>query len=68
MAAQSLVDNGADCNAVNPVKLQTPLHYACIGCSLDVVKVLLSAPEIVLSVNKQTRVTGVTVLLAQLPP
>ncbi|EGD72786.1 hypothetical protein PTSG_04513 [Salpingoeca rosetta] len=53
--AKVILDFGGDVNLKNPTKGQTPLHCACNGCHLEVVKLLLSKPEIISSVNAVTK-------------
>eukprot|EP00039_Didymoeca_costata_P012490 m.180278 g.180278 ORF g.180278 m.180278 type:complete len:1544 (-) comp15495_c0_seq6:2437-7068(-) len=60
--AQMLVDNGADVNSLNSLKGQTPLHCACNGAHIDLVKLILSQPEVIISINAGTRTDGITPL------
>lgn len=57
-----LISLGADLNAVNPTKGQTPLHCACNGGHVAIVAMLLRHPEVIASINAGTRPSKCTPL------
>ena len=57
-----LLNKGADANAINTSKGQTPLHCACNGGHAAVVEMLLRRPEVISSVNATTMRTSSTPL------